>query len=292
MFKKKNKQSNKINETNSKKMLNEEEISTLVNMNGEDEEDDFVTIGDDIVEDEKHFDGFESPEINEQNSSNVYDIDYGIDGTQDHILNPLGSVDENISLDSIKSDSEESIKSKKTSRNLFSKARHQNIDSENGKSKNKRFKSSNKKDDFAVLSDGTAESSFVIIENKTAGVSGKIKVALKTIALVILFITLSVGVYFCLQYKMIPEKIAGYNWYSHGISIISNDYQPNIDELQQGDVIICLNDKTEWIPFQFTYNRFEYKDRNGALIFVEDKGGDNHTIESVDIDYIVKIKRN
>lgn len=271
--------------------FNSEELSNLVNMMGDEDDDDgFVSIGDDDGETghtDQHFEGFTAPHMN----GSVYDeaSNIGGEGTNDPVLNPLGNVDASVDESQVH---EISGKSRGITRSLKHKSKKDRKD--DGKKAKKFGKRSKKSDqgasDFTIIGDG-ADSDFVIIENKSEGIGGALRRIFGAAFAVILFAFLTFSLYFCLSYKMIPERISGYNWYINGVSVISNNYQPNIDELQVGDRIIVIDDNKEWIPFQFSYNRYEYQSRNGAIIYVETESGEKMTIESVDIDYVVKMNR-
>lgn len=142
--------------------------------------------------------------------------------------------------------------------------------------------------DFIVLDSVAAdEEDFIIVNNET----GKFKLVLSKMKIVVaiaIFCLLTVLAYFLMSYRLINEDIKGSTYHLGDLSMVSRDYQPNLDELKVGDKIICLNDNLDWLPIALKYDKLTYKSRNGVIIFAEDDEGNKHKIQSVDVDLIAR----
>ena len=127
---------------------------------------------------------------------------------------------------------------------------------------------------------------FIIIEDNKKHFRG-IKSTFKVIFSIIIFILLTIIVYISLSFKFIPENIKGSDYRIKNYSIISSSYKPNLDELKQGDEVICIKNESKF-PFVLTFNKYVCQSRNGFVIFVTDESGKKLKIEANDINYIVK----
>lgn len=141
--------------------------------------------------------------------------------------------------------------------------------------------------EFINLGDDTItdQEDFVIVGEK----NNKFKKFLnhiKIIFVIALLISLTVFIYLSMSFKIITKNVMGSDYSIKSINFISRNYQPNLDELKVGDILICEYPKLKWSPIVLNYKEYKYKNRNFGRIFVTDSEGKVREIEAVDISYI------
>lgn len=141
--------------------------------------------------------------------------------------------------------------------------------------------------DFVDMGDDSLVEDFVIVGDNSGKMRNFIS-SFKVVIGIICCILLTVLVYLSMSFKIIPEDIKGSDYSLGSFSVISRNYQPNLDELKIGDKIVCIDENFNWLPITVKYEKFTFKSRNGAIIFTEDENGKTHKIQSVDIDYVLR----
>lgn len=126
---------------------------------------------------------------------------------------------------------------------------------------------------------------FVIIQDNKKHFRG-LKGFIKAIFAIIIFILLTILVYILLSFKFVPENVKGSDYYIKGISVISSNYKPNLDELKIGDEVICI--KNDKLPFVASYDKYTCQSRNSYIIFAVDNAGNKKKLEANSIDYIIR----
>lgn len=140
--------------------------------------------------------------------------------------------------------------------------------------------------DFINL-DNTDTTNFIVIGHKNRAF-GSIKTIFKALVLTTVLAIIAIVVIAMSIDKAIQENIKGKQIDVYGYSILSNSYQPNLDELKIGDSIICLkDDQINWVPLVYSYDIYEVASRNGVIIYCVDKDGNDIKIESTDVAYII-----
>lgn len=141
--------------------------------------------------------------------------------------------------------------------------------------------------DFVDMGDDSLVDDFVIVGDNSGKMRNFIS-SFKVVIGIICCILLTIFVYLSMSFKIVPEDIKGSDYSLGSLSVISRNYQPNLDELKIGDEIVCIDENFNWLPFTVKYEKFTFKSRNGAIIFTEDENGKTHKIQSVDIDYVLR----
>lgn len=144
-----------------------------------------------------------------------------------------------------------------------------------------------KKSDFVKMEGEMPVEDFVILNNKISKLSPLFK-TLKIIFALLITVCLAIIAFFCISFRLVPGTIKGGNFNIGPYSVVSRNYSPNIDELQQGDVIISKNNDMEFLPVVVNFDLYTYESRNGYILNCKNENGESVQIQSVDVSYIIK----
>lgn len=138
---------------------------------------------------------------------------------------------------------------------------------------------------YVDMGSDIAADNFVVITSKKS----VWKTLLKSIGVILSFILVVFGAlfaYICMYYRLVPGDLKGADYSLNGFSVVSLDYQSNLDELREGDIIIYTKESRNILPIIINYEPLRYKSRNGAFITCLDKNDHHIKIQSVDIQYV------
>lgn len=265
----------------------EQNFDDLLNLYGNDissldEDEDVINI---IKEAKKvnDTDSLRIKDIGPSNNSSFDEDDIDNDGSE--FIDLASNVDKN-------DYDENDLSNSNNKKGLFQNKKKNNKKNKIVDKERKKIKKQQKKDNNVVINidDGSTYSEtedFVIIQDQKKRFNG-LKAFIKFIIAVIIFIILTVAVYICLSFKFVPENVKGSDYSVNGYSMISSSYKPNLDELRKNDKVICVNNKSAFIPIIFDYNVYTCISRNSYMITCEKSNGEKIKIEANNIDYIIK----
>lgn len=157
-------------------------------------------------------------------------------------------------------------------------------------------KGKNKNDDYVKLETDAFSDDFVILDNKES--KWKIfKTSFKAFFATLFLILLTVAIYFCMTYRIYPGSayIKGADYHFDYFTIVSRNHQPNLDDIKEGDLLVYSeeqNSASDYSPVIVSYKIGEFRNRNGAVIWIKDNKVDKKSIDSVNVKYVIKGQNN
>ena len=142
--------------------------------------------------------------------------------------------------------------------------------------------------DIVTMSDPAPMENMVILEEngQTKRLIGQ---SIRYFLLAAVFFIGIFATYFLFSYRLVPQEIKGTEQLLYGFSVISRDYQLQIDELQEGDILMISN-TPDWSPVLFNYELINYQSRSGGIIFATNAAGLQKRIGQSDIAYVLRGK--
>lgn len=140
--------------------------------------------------------------------------------------------------------------------------------------------------DLSGIEGNYSNDDVIIVGTDTKALKRATKTTFKTILSLVVIAILSVIVFLCLSYKLVPAKVIGFNYSLGDYSIVSNQNTPDLNAIKSGDKIIVNN--KEWMPILVDFDLYVVKSRDGGLIYATNDQGYTETLESTEIDYILK----
>lgn len=147
-----------------------------------------------------------------------------------------------------------------------------------------------KKDGFVYLDGDNVNNDFVILDDNDPLFKRLLKGFLKSfkfiVIIALIFLISGIGFFLCL-FKIVPGKISGCNYYneSKNISLVSNNYSPNLDEIRKGWTVY-VNKNSNILPYVSNCETYTFIKQEGIFLYCEDKKGNNIKINQSEVDYI------
>lgn len=138
--------------------------------------------------------------------------------------------------------------------------------------------------EIATVSGGSED--FVIIGEKSRISKNFGKIARFTYSTIIIVLLVVVG-YNIILYRAVHEPVVGSKFFINGWSIVDRVYQPNMNEIKAGDVLIIVEGGSiESFLTISNYKEYTYESREGSILQVTDANGKETKIQSVDVSFI------
>lgn len=135
------------------------------------------------------------------------------------------------------------------------------------------------------ISDDSMDSVVIVGQDNGELAKRSFFTSLKIILYVITGLIFMALVLFALMFKVIPTPVQGSTIESNQISIVPNSFQTNTSTISKGSIVI-LSDQPSYIPYLYKYTEYKVQKREGSVVYVTDKNGNQQIINVSNINYV------